>query len=140
MDQVKKQKDIYKDMQIQILERLLLSKVIQKEIEKENFKENTFIKQAKSVLLDQRIVEIYIEKELFNQIKVTEKEKNAFYAQHQKRLNNLQMDYLKLSRLLEDQVKKQKLTKNIELHIGDLRDSSIIPKNREVIKKYIRSS
>lgn len=131
-----RQPEKYKEISETQLNDMVLYELVSLEIEKKKFEKEKEVKNGLALLIEQLVVQDFLQKKIVSKIEVSEKELNDAFSQLSKRdpsINN--MLPLEQERITKDFVRKNKMPSAIEEYLTEIKERSVIQRFKEVLKK-----
>ena len=133
IDQLKKQKPEYQRALRVVRNEFILQVMVEDEMKKANFANKKIVRDGLKILKESVISQIYIKNEIFDKMRVTEREKNELYESQKKNLSNL--GFAQVTDYLNNTIKKRKAEVALQNFINEKKEEFVIKRNHNELKK-----
>ena len=136
---IKKTPEVYNQYKEKVLQEIILKMIVDANIKKENFTDNRLVKVGLNLLKDQIIIQYFLQKEIFEKINITEKEKETLYNSKKKeieaQIESQNLGWVEVNKVLENNIRQRKGVLKLQQLVNDSKEESVIKKNYEELDK-----
>lgn len=125
----------YEEQKKKVLEDLIFFELVKMEMKKENFENKKEVKMALDYLLENLVVQYFIEKEIIEPIPVSMDEVGSLYSKRKRTYDNSGRDLSEITDYLTKEIKNQKGQQKLESYITEKREENIIKRNKAELAK-----